>query len=129
MLILLITAATGSSTVAAFLVCTIICNPLTYIPLYYLSWLAGNLILPGRVSWENLKSVVDKMQEVGIVEAIPLMGQVSFDAGIVLLIGGMILALPLAVFSYSAARRFFLQIGQKRYEKHLLNKKNESSAS
>ena len=34
LLIVLLTVATRSSTVAGLLVCTIICNPLTYLPLY-----------------------------------------------------------------------------------------------
>lgn len=124
-LILLITVVTRGSTVAALLVCTLICNPLTYIPLYYLAWLAGNLMLPGRADWATLKTVIDRMQEVGFVEAISLGGKIGLDTGIVLLAGGLVLALPLAILSYPVALRFFLGIERRRYEKHLLNKKAE----
>ena len=124
-LILLITVVTRGSTVAAILVCTLICNPLTYIPLYYLSWLVGNLILPGRANWETLKTVIDRMQEVGFVEAISFAGRVGLDTGMVLLVGGLVLALPLAILSYPLALRFFLGLERRRYEKHLLNKKIE----
>lgn len=124
-LIVLTTVATGSSTVAALLVCTIICNPLTYVPLYYLAWLVGDLLLPGRANWETLKAAVDQVRNAGMVEALPLVSQLGLDAGIVLLTGGMILALPLAFFSYPLALRFFVQIERKRQEKHLLNKKTK----
>lgn len=124
-LILLITVVTRGSTVAALLVCALICNPLTYIPLYYLAWLVGNLMLPGRADWETLKTVIDRMQAVGFVEAISLAGRVGFDTGMVLLVGGLVLALPLTILSYPLALRFFRGIERRRYEKHLLNKKVE----
>ena len=127
-LILLITMATGSSTVAALLVATIICNPLTYLPLYYLAWLVGNLLLPGRASWESLKAGIDRMQDVGWVEAIAVTGRMGWDTGLVLLAGGMVLALPMALLSYPAALRGFLRIERKRYEKHLLHTKGKESA-
>jgi len=127
-LILLITMATGSSTVAALLVATIICNPLTYLPLYYLAWLVGNLLLPGWASWETLKAGIDRMQDVGWVEAIAVAGRMGWDTGLVLLAGGMVLALPMALLSYPPALRGFLRIERKRYEKHLLNTKGKESA-
>ena len=127
MLIILITLATGSSTVAALLVCTFLCNPLTYIPLYYLAWLAGNLLLPGRASWEALQSTVVRVQQVELTEAIALVGQMGFDTGIVLLAGGCLLALPLAFFTYPMVLRFFVQLDRKRVVEPLLNVKTESS--
>ena len=124
-LILLITVITRGSTVAALLVCTLICNPLTYIPLYYLAWVVGNFILPGRAEWTTLKAAIDRMYGVGFVEAISLAGRVGLDTGMVLLAGGLVLALPLAIFSYPAALRCFVRIERRRYEKHLLNKRIE----
>lgn len=128
LLIVLITLVTRGSTVAALLVCTLLCNPLTYIPLYYLAWLVGNLILPGRADWETLKMVIDRMHEVGFVEAIAVAGRVGLDTGMVLLTGGIVLALPLALLSYPVALRFFLRIERKRYEKHLLNRNADEPA-
>ena len=127
MLIVLMTVATGSSTVAALFVCTIICNPLTYVPLYYLAWLVGSLLLPGRADWETLQAAVDRVREAGMVEAVSLLGQLGLDAGIVLLTGGVVLALPLTFLSYPAALRLFVRIERQRQEKHLLNKKDEEA--
>ena len=52
----------------------------------------------------------------------------SVAALLVLLAGGMVLALPMALLSYPAALRGFLRIERKRYEKHLLHTKGKESA-
>lgn len=120
-LILAITVPTGCSTVAAVLVCTIICNPLTYVPLYYLAWLVGNLVLPGRISWSVLEATLAQMGQLGTLEALRLAGQVGFEAGVVVLLGGLVLALPPALISYPLALRFFTGIARQRAARHLLN--------
>jgi uncharacterized protein (DUF2062 family) len=125
LLILLITVPTRSSTVAAFLVGTLICNPLTYIPLYYLSWLVGDLLLPGQARWENLETVIGRMQGTGFVEMLSLAGRLGIDTAGVLLIGGLAVALPLSFVSYSPALRFFSRMERKRYQNHLLNAKDK----
>jgi uncharacterized protein len=107
LLILFFTVVTKSSTVAALIACTIICNPFTYVPLYYLAWLVGNFLLPGRAGWATLKVTLARIQEVGFVEAVVLAGQLGFNAIVVLLVGGLVLAMPVAFFSYPAALRFF----------------------
>ncbi len=107
LLLLFITMGTKSSTVAAFITCTIICNPFTYIPLYYLAYLAGNVLLPGRAGWTNVQMTVVRIQETGFVEATVLVGQLGLNAIIVLLAGGLALALPVALFSYPAALHVF----------------------
>lgn len=107
MLILAITVAARSSTVAALAVCTLICNPLTYLPLYYLAWLIGDLLLPGRARWEMLQAMVGQMREASLAQAMSLAGRMGLDMGLVLLVGGVVLALPLAIVSYLAALRFF----------------------
>ena len=128
-LILVITMTTGSSTVAALLVGTVICNPLTYIPLYYAAWLAGNFLLPGRASWQTMQAAIGELREAGGVKALSVIGHIGFDTGIVLLAGGCLLALPPALLSYPLARRFFIKLERKRYEKHLLNRPGEEPVS
>lgn len=120
MLILLLTMIFPSSTVAAFLTTAIICNPLTYIPLYYLSWFIGNLILPGRASWVLLSTTLQRMFEVGFSESLSLALSIGFDAGLVILLGGTILALIPGLVSYPVAFIFFTRLQQKRYRAHIL---------
>lgn len=119
-LILFLTMIVPSSTVAAFLTATLICNPLTYIPLYYLAWFIGNLILPGRASWVVLNSTLQRIVDVGFPESLSLAFDVGFDAGLVILVGGTILAVIPALVSYPAALILFTRIQKKRYRKHIL---------
>ena len=120
-LILLITGALRNSTVAALLVCTVICNPLTYLPLYYIAWLLGSLVLPGKADWTMLQTTVNQMHQEGLMHALRTAGQIGFDTGLVLLVGGCLIALPLAVISYPLALRLFARIELKRQDKQLLN--------
>lgn len=114
MMILAITVSIPSSTVAAILVCTIICNPFTYLPLYFISWKIGDLLLPGKASWTILEQSVMQMQQSSLSESIVLLGQIGFDTIIVVLVGGCILALPLAIVSYPLSFRMFVRIAEKR---------------
>lgn len=116
-LILLLTMIVPSSTVAAFLCATIISNPFTYVPLYYLAWFIGDLILPGRASWTILSSTFQRIIEVGFSESLSLAFSVGFDAGLVILLGGMILALIPALICYPLALTFFYRLEKKRYQK------------
>jgi uncharacterized protein (DUF2062 family) len=112
-LILAMSLLLSSSPVAAFLVCTIICNPLTYIPMYYLAWLAGDLLFPGKASWTTLESTVIQMQQLSLSGAVTLAGQVGLDTIIVMLAGGFAIALPLTLVSYPLAHRFFNRFSRK----------------
>lgn len=121
LLIVLLTVATRSSTVAGLLVCTIICNPLTYLPLYYIAWWIGDLLVPGRASWELLRALFDALRAAPLAKAVTGAVQFGLDAAVVLMAGGLVLALPLALCSYPAAYRLFVLIERKRREKHLCN--------
>lgn len=119
-----LTVPARSSTVAAILTCTLVCNPFTILPCYYVSWLIGTWLFPGRLSWIGLQAAVQQMQQAGLIEAFRIVGTLGLDAILVLLTGGTLLALPLAVVSYPFALRFFRRIEQVRHEKHLLNKQS-----
>ncbi len=110
MLILTITCILPSSAVTAILVCTAICNPLTYVFLYYLAWFVGDYLLPGRSSWVLLEATITKMQQSSLLDALVIAGQFGFDTSVVLLAGGNALALPLALLSYPVALFFFVRI-------------------
>jgi len=117
LLILAMTIVLRGSTIAALLVCTSICNPITYAPLYYIAWLVGNLLLPGKSSWALLETTIAVMQQSSLPEALALAGQIGFDTTVVLLAGGLVLALPLALCSYPIAYRLFIKFSKKESEK------------
>ncbi len=112
-IILTTTVLLSCSTVAALLSCTIICNPLTYIPLYYIAWVIGDFLLPGKASWILLEQTITQMQQSSISEAIALAADVGLETIIVVLAGGCVLALPFAFFSYPIAHHLFQKMSRK----------------
>lgn len=116
-----VTLLLRASTIAALLVSMVISNPLTMVPSYYLCWLAGNLILPGRLSWDRILVVLETLKHSGFMDSLISMSQLGGDAILVLLTGGLVLGLPLAIASYFLSLRFFIAVREKRRRKHLLN--------
>jgi len=57
-LILGITIATRTSTIAGIISSWVVCNPLTYIPIYYFSMLLGNLVTPYELNWQRIKTLI-----------------------------------------------------------------------
>jgi uncharacterized protein len=116
-----VTLLMRASTIAALLVAMVICNPLTMVPQYYLCWLVGDLVLPGRLTWDRILVVLETLTNSGFMDSLRSLSQLGLDAILVLLAGGLILGLPLAVASYFLTLRFFIAIREKRRRKHLLN--------
>ena len=109
------------NTIAALIAATIISNPLTFAAQYYLAWKIGDLLLPHRLTWERLQQVLALTKEAGFVEGTKILSHLSIDAILVMLTGGIILAVPLAVATYFFSYRFFDHLHTKRQQKHLLN--------
>lgn len=120
-LIVLATLATRSSTIAAILASFLVCNPITYVPQYYLSTIVGNALTPYELTWARIKEVLELLlQHPGLSQSMKIIASLGYDAVIVLLVGGVVLALPFAVLSYFLSFRFFVKIREKRRQKHLL---------
>ena len=121
-LILLLTLVTRTSAIAGILVSMIVCNPLTYIPIYYLSTVIGNAITPYELNWEKVQAVVDGLSSSqGFVHSFNLLAGLGLETVVVLLAGGVVFALPFAIVSHYFALRLFVRIRAKRQEKHILN--------
>jgi uncharacterized protein (DUF2062 family) len=79
----------------------VVCNPLTYFPLYYLSLRIGNLVTPYELSWSQVQTVLQVLlSDVSFTVRLKALLTVSYEAIIVMILGGAILALPFAVASY-----------------------------
>jgi hypothetical protein len=78
--------------------------------------LVGDFLLPGRASWEVLKTGIDSMRQAGLVEAAVIAGQLGVDTVLVLLAGGFVLAIPLALASYPVAYSVFYRLQKRRSE-------------
>jgi uncharacterized protein len=109
------------STFAALISSTIVSNPLTLVPLYYLCWRIGNFILPGRLTWWRIEEVLQVLSDDGFVESLKSTSQLGADAIAVMLTGGFLLGMPLAILSYFISYYFFITIRHKRRQKHLLD--------
>lgn len=109
------------STIAALIAGTVVSNPLTFAAQYYFSWKIGNFFLPDRLSLERLQQVLCMVKEAGIVEGLRILSTLSVDAIIVMMTGGLILAIPTGILFYCLSFRFFVHIQKKRQQKHVLN--------
>ncbi|MBU1234461.1 MAG: DUF2062 domain-containing protein [Proteobacteria bacterium] len=119
---LIVTFLTRTSTIAALLASLIVCNPFTYVPQYYLSTVIGNFITPYNLNWERIKSVLDiLLAKPGFMESLQAVSNLGYEAVIVLLVGGSVLALPFTLISYFFSLRLFIKIREKRRERHVLN--------
>ncbi len=121
-LIVFLSLLTRTSTLAGIIVSWIVCNPLTYLPIYYLSAVVGNHLTPYEL---NLKNVSDALNQItagsGFHEALTILLHSGYEVLIVMGVGGLCLALPVAAVSYYFALLFFIQLKKKRMKKHALN--------
>lgn len=117
------------STIAAIIAGTLVSNPLTFMLQYYLTWRIGNALLPGRISWEQLREVLNEISTIlaeqdliqGILQGIAVLSRLSVNTLSVLLTGGIILGIPLGIISYFFARKFFTTIRKRRLKRQQLN--------
>ena len=112
--------------VAALLAGTLLSNPLTIVPQYYLVWRVGNFFFPGQLSWERIQSILHQVEEQGLLSSLDVLRGAGWDTIKIMLCGGMVLAVPAGLITYFLARWFFIHIRRKRREKHLLNHKKNS---
>lgn len=121
-IILVLAFVTRTSAIAGILSSWIVCNPLTYIPIYYFSTVIGNALTPYELNWQRIQGVVDGLSSSqGIAHAFEILASLGMEALIVLIVGGVILALPFALVSYYVSLYTFLKIRAKRQARHILN--------
>lgn len=119
---IIVTFVTRTSTIASLLASVLVCNPVTYVPQYYLSTVIGNAVTPYSLTWGHMREVLDiLLARPGIIECLQALGTIGFEAVIVLLVGGAVLALPFSIASYFLSLRLFVKIQEKRRKKHILD--------
>lgn len=113
---------TRTSFVTAFLASALVCNPLTYAPVYYLSTVIGNALTPYNLTWTRIKEALTiLLGHPGFSRSLEVLIGLGYEAAVVLVVGGVVLAAPFGIASYFLSFRFFRKLSQKRREKHLLN--------
>ncbi len=122
LLIVLLSFLTRTSSIAGIIVSWIVCNPLTYIPIYYLSAVVGNHLTPYELNLVTVKMALEQaMAGGGIQNALTTIAQSGYETLVVMGVGGFCLALPFALVSYYLALIFFIQIQKKRVKKRILS--------
>ncbi len=120
--ILLLTFLTRTSVIAGILSSWLVCNPLTYIPIYYFSTVLGNALTPYELNWEKIQTVVNALSSSeSISHSFEILTGLGFEAIAVLIVGGCVLALPFALVSYYVSLYTFLKIRAKRRTKQILD--------
>jgi hypothetical protein len=120
--IIALTVITRTSFISAYTASWLVCNPFTYVPIYYLSLVIGNAVTPYELNWEKIKAVLDLLlSHPGIGPSITAVFNLGFEAITVLVVGGCILAIPFTIASYYFSFSLFTKIRKKRQEKHILN--------
>jgi len=112
----------GGNILAGILASTVVSNPLTWLPQYYLSWRIGDLFLPGRLSWERIQVLLAGFSDgADFSQSLELLGRLGADAAMVMVLGGVVLGLPFTVAGYYFTLKFFRSLRLKRMEKHVLD--------
>ena len=122
-LALLLSFLFRASKLAALLATVLVSNPLTFFIQYYLAWMIGNWIIPNNISWAEINAVLEIITDRGFMESLDALGRLGGEAITTLIVGGCLLALPIAIISYIVSLRFFFAAQKRRWEKEILNQK------
>ncbi len=108
LMVIAFTLITRTSTIAGIISSLLVCNPLTYFPIYYISVSLGNLITPYEINRQWLETFFDQLINSGsILDSITLIGTLGYETIIVLVTGGILFGLPLALASFYLSLYFF----------------------
>ncbi len=120
LLVIAFTLITRTSTIAGVISSLLVCNPLTYFPIYYFSVNLGNLITPYKINREWLEIFYSQLtNSETFFDAIKLIGNLGYETVIVLVTGGILLGLPFALVSFYLSLFFFRNysgLGKKNQE-------------
>ena len=109
------------SKLAALLTSIVISNPLTFFLKYYLSWQVGNWFTTKKHSWGEVATLMNSIVSgSNYGETLTALGHIGINTLIILIGGGIILALPIAIAFYFLSYRLFCSIQKKRQAKRML---------
>jgi uncharacterized protein (DUF2062 family) len=121
-LIIFFSLLTRTSALAGIITSWIVCNPLTYLPIYYLSAVVGNHLTPYELNLQTVRSALEQaMAGDGIQSSAAILVKSGYQVLVVMGVGGLCIALPFAIASYYLAYVFFLQIKKRHLKKHVLS--------
>lgn len=97
-----------ASKIAALSASVLVSNPFTFFFQYYLSWRLGVWLTSANLSWERMAEMMKTLSsDAGFMASLSALGQLGQEAIVTMLLGGCLLASPLALAGYFLAYRFF----------------------
>lgn len=113
---------TRRSAIAGIIISFLVCNPLTFIPIYYCSYLVGNEFTPYSLDWSTIETTVEILQHShSIQHQITIIAGLGHETISLMVIGGILFAAPFALVSYFGFLRFFTKIHNRRIRASVLN--------
>ncbi|MFO7760749.1 MAG: DUF2062 domain-containing protein [Thermodesulfobacteriota bacterium] len=107
-LVLMVSLFFKANKFAGLLASWVISNPLTFFLQYYLSWRIGSFLLSHEVSWDQIHKILGIVSGHGSFQtSIKELSKLGGSTITVMLVGGIVLALPFTILSYYAALLFF----------------------
>lgn len=117
-LILFFTVIFRGSRIAGLIASVLISNPLTFFIQYYLAWKIGSFFMPGELSWERINHVLVLItSDAGFTESLYAVGHLGIKATLLMLIGGILPAMPISIAGYFLSSNFFTRIQVRRQMK------------
>ena len=110
------------SKITALLVTVMVSNPLTFFLQYYFSWKIGNWFTPGEHSWEEVSTLLEAIVNGGnFRETLAALAEIGVNSLMILIGGGIILAVPFTIAFYFISYLMFRSIQKRRLEKKVLS--------
>lgn len=122
LLIVILAFVTRTSVIAGIIVSWLVCNPITYLPIYYFSAVIGNYLTPYEINLQKIQVLLKEIIEgESLQKSLTFIAELGYEAMVVMIVGGTVLALPFAVASYYLALPFFIKLQKKRISKRVLS--------
>jgi uncharacterized protein (DUF2062 family) len=110
------------SKITALLVTVMVSNPLTFFLQYYFSWKIGNWFTPGEHSWKEVSTLLEAIVNGGnFRETLAALAEIGVNSLMILIGGGIILAVPFTIAFYFISYLMFRSIQKRRLEKKVLS--------
>lgn len=101
LLVIVLCFITRTSVAVAIAISWVVCNPITYLPIYYASAIIGNKITPYTLHLDQVQRVLEQLtSDQSIKESWTMILEAGYEAIIVMLAGGLCFALPFAILAY-----------------------------
>lgn len=124
--IIAVCVLSGNSTSAGLLTSLAISNPFTYIPIYYACLKIGNFLTPYEMDWSDIEAILTAIiSGHDFKESVQIVTHLGSEIIIVMLAGGLVLALPTAIICYYFTLNLFIKIRKKRRQRHILRSKRK----